>query len=180
MHNAPPKNNVRRFFAGITEFAFQTQLGVADPPLVDYITDMLVRFIRHDSIYKLRDSQGKPLTGVVEMLTEAGQRVGDAKREVHQHIGDYTLFWAGLYPESLPKKQASAGRDRLIDYCEQGKRAYWIASTIATSKETDDASGKVFERLSCEFELCAYGLREVRAEWERRDDESGNQPFLIN
>ena len=28
---------LRRFFAGLTEFAFQTRLGVADPPLVDYI-----------------------------------------------------------------------------------------------------------------------------------------------
>ena len=180
MHNARPNTNIRRFFAGITEHAFQTQLGVADPPLLDYITDMLVRFVRHDSIYKLRDSQGKPLTGVVDMLTEARQRVGDAKREVHQHIGDYTLFWAGLYPEALPKKQAETGRDGLIDYCQQGKRAYWIASTLATKDETKIASGKVFERLSCEFELCTYGLREVRAEWERRDDETGDRPFLIN
>ena len=181
MHTAQPNSNLRRFFAGITEYAFQTQLGVADPPLVDYITDMLVRFVRHDSIYKLRDSQGKPLTGVVDMLTEARQRVGDAKREVHQHIGDYTLFWAGLYPESLPKKQAAAGKDQLIDYCEQGKRAYWIASTIEVKNEQKRVPGKVLERLSCEFELCTYGLQEVRAEWERRDDDDPRgKPFLIN
>ena len=36
----------------------------------------------------------------------------------------------------------------------------------------------VLRRLSNEFELCAYGLREVRREWERfrRDADAGGIP----
>jgi hypothetical protein len=69
----------------------------------------------------------------------------------------------------------------LIDYQAEGKRSYWIASTIQTdTEEENSAPAEVLERLSRNFELCAYGLREVRRQWERRDDDDVPQPFLIN
>ena len=34
-----------RFFAGLTEYVFETRLGFADPPLVDYVSGLLGRFI---------------------------------------------------------------------------------------------------------------------------------------
>ena len=67
-----------------------------------------------------------------EMLVEAQQRLGDARREVHRHIGDYTVFWTGVFPESLREKQSPSSKDHLLDYCAQGKRAYLIASSIDT------------------------------------------------
>jgi hypothetical protein len=100
------------------------------------------------------------------MLTEAQQRVGSAKREIHRHIGDFTLFWTGVYPEALMRLRSTDRRDYLVDYCEQGKRAYHIASTIPAE---DHAENDVLERLSHDFEVCVQGLGEVRREWERRD-----------
>jgi len=170
---------LRRFFAGLAEFTFQTRLGVADPPLVDYVSDLLARFVRNEVIFRIRDLSGRPLIEVAEMLAEAEKRMGDARREVHRHIGDFTLFWVGVYPECLRRKQSPTHRDHLIDYQAEGKRSYWIASTIETDTEKS-ASAEVLERLSRNFELCAYGLSEVRREWERRDDDDIPQPFLIN
>jgi len=66
--------------------------------------------------------------------------------------------------------QSPTKKDHFIDYCSQGKRAYLIASTIKAEEETE-APAPILERLSQQFELCAYGLREIRREWERRDDE---------
>jgi hypothetical protein len=63
-------------------------------------------------------------------------------------------------------------KDFFVDYCSQGKRAYMIASTIETDREVD-ASRDVLERLSGQFELCAYGLGEIRREWERHKEENG-------
>ncbi len=168
-----------RFFAGLTEHTFQTKLGVADPSLTDYLSGLLTRFLRNDAMHRVRDTKGRPLLEVIQMLSEAEQRVGSAKRDVHRHIGDYTLFWAGLYPESLRPKKSPVQADHLVQYCEQGKRAYWIASTIETDHE-EEAPADVLERLSSEFEMCAYGLREVRRELERQDDDDNPRPFLIN
>ena len=173
-------STLRRFFAGITECTFQSRLGVADPELLDYISDLLVRFVRFDAVCKIRDLTGRPLTEIAEMLCEAEQRVGNARRDVHRHIGDYALFWSGVYPESLRRRQAPPAKDSMLDYCEQGKRAYLIASSIETDEERErKAPAQVLHRLGQEFELCVYGLREVRREWESRD---GDHPptFLIN
>ena len=175
-----PSSTLHRFFAGLTEYVFQSDLGVADPPLVDYISDMLVKFIRVDVLHKVRNLKGRPVSEVVEMVAEAEARIGDARREVHRHIGDFTLFWTGVYPESLRQMQGPAKKDHFVDYCAQGKRAYLIASSIEADRECD-APGEVLERLGRQFEMCAYGLREIRREWERRDgDADAPTPIWVN
>ena len=158
-----------RFFAGICEHVFEAKLGVADPPLVDYLSGLMLRFARFDAVHRVRNLSGRPVVEVADMLSEAESRVGLARRDVHRHIGDVTLFWTGVYPETLPKLRAVEKKDYFVDYCSQGKRAYYIASTIETDRD-EDAPNALLERLSAQFELCAYGLGEVRREWERRDD----------
>ncbi|MCG8585871.1 MAG: hypothetical protein MI757_14280 [Pirellulales bacterium] len=169
MDDARRASRVQQFFAGITEYTFHARLGVVDPPLVDYISALLTRFIHNDAIYTVRSPTGKRLIEVAEMLNEAQQRVGMARRELHRHIGDYTLFWAGLYPESLDSAKASKEKDALLDYRIEGKRAYKIASEIPTDNE--QAPAEVLGRLSDQYDLCAYGLSEVRRQWEDREDE---------
>jgi len=171
------QDTLRRFFAGVTEYAFHARMGVADPPLIDYLSELLTRFVRCDAVYRIRDLTGRRLTEVARMLAEADHRVGVPKREVHRHVGDFTLFWAGLYPEALRQMQRPGKRDQFLDYCAEGKRAYYIASTMPGDES--GAESDLLRRLSCEFETCVYGLSEVRREWERRED-AGDGPMLLN
>jgi hypothetical protein len=164
------------FFAGLTDYTFTTRLGVADPPLVDYISELLVRFMRSDALYKVRNPEGRRVVDVTEMLAEAEARTGVARRDVHRHIGDYTLFWAGFYPESLRDTGSGVQSDRFVAYCEHGKRAYYIASMIPAGDP--QPSAEILARLSHDFELCVYGLGEIRREWVRRDDGPSGTPFV--
>ena len=179
MSTNPPVNTLRRFFSGIAEYVFHVELGVADPPMIEYVSGMMERFVRYDAIYGIRNLTGNPLTDVSSMLSEANERIGDARREVHRHIGDFTLFWTGLYPEALRRMQGPDKQDHFVDYCTHGKRAYRIAGDIESSRK-DAISSDILHRLSDEFEMCAYGLREVRREWERRDDDDISRPLLLN
>jgi hypothetical protein len=175
MHEDSRASAIRRFFAGLTEYTFHSRLGVADPPLVDYIAELLVRFVRCDELYRLRSVRGQRLVQVADMLAEAQHREGPARRQVHRHIGDFTLFWTGVYPEVVENMRRGS-KDALIDYQEQGKRAYWIASTIPVEKEAEPSD--VLKQLSEQFELCMYGLGEVRRQWEQqRGDEDA--PLLL-
>ena len=99
------------------------------------------------------------------MEAEALPAEGRTRREVYRHIGDYTLFWTGVYPEAVKLLRHSARKDHFIDYCEQGKRSYYLASTFDDERFRDEAP--VLRRLSDEFMLCAYGLNQVRREWEK-------------
>lgn len=150
-------------------------LGVADPPLTDYLANLLSRFVHIDAIYRLKNFAGKPLEEVAEMLIEAEALPpeGRTRREIYRHIGDFTLFWTGLFPESLKKLQSYFTRDHFIDYCEQGKRSYFIASTY--EEEPFQQEAPVLRRLSQEFELCAFGLTQVRKEWQHQDQNPGRK-----
>jgi hypothetical protein len=174
--DSPGRNELlHRFFTGLTEYAFAVRMGVADPPLVDYVSEMLVRFVKSDAIYGLRTPRGERLMQVADMLAEAQARQGVARRRMHRHIGDFTLFWTGVYPE-IADRMRQGRKDSLIDYCDQGKRNYYLASTLpAEEKETPD---DVLKRLSDNFELCVYGLGEVRRQWEQREGE-GEAPLLL-
>ncbi|GIW78700.1 MAG: hypothetical protein KatS3mg105_0507 [Gemmatales bacterium] len=172
----PPKQDLRRLFAGLTEQTFMAHFGIGDPPLVDYLSGLLSRFVHMDAVYRLRNAHGKRLEEVAEMLIEAEALPpeGRTRREVHRHIGDFTLFWTGVYPEALRKMRSIHSKDHFIDYCEQGKRSYYIASTFDRDPYQEEAP--VLRRISEEFEMCAYGLHQVRQEWERH--EGGIAPFV--
>jgi hypothetical protein len=114
------------------------------------------------------DRRGQRLSNVTDMLAEAetADDDRDRRRECLRHVGDYTLFWTGVFPEAIRSgiKGPAPSADVLIDYCRQGKRSYLLASTYY-----DDDAAPVLRRLGSEFELCAYGLSRVRQEWERLD-----------
>jgi hypothetical protein len=164
MSSQQKPQRLRDFFGGLTEQTFEARLGIADPPMVDYLVELLVRFIRTESLLATRNDVGDQLTEVADMMVEAETRIGEAKRQVHRQIGDFTLFWTGVYPEALAHLRASDRKDRFVDYPAEGKRAYRIASTIPTEK---DAENEILGRLSHDFDMCVYGLGEVRREWER-------------
>lgn len=166
---------LRRFFSGATEYAFAVRLGVVDPPLVDYVAEMLVRFVKSDAIYGVRNPRGERLLQVTDMLAEAHARQGSARRQMHRHIGDFTLFWTGVYPE-IADRMRQGRKDSLLDYRDQGKRNYFIASTLPA--EDGSAPDAVLKRLSDNFELCVYGLGEVRRQWSDREGDL-EPPLLL-
>ncbi|MEZ6094036.1 MAG: hypothetical protein R3C03_07320 [Pirellulaceae bacterium] len=173
--SSKPRSAVQRYFAGLAENTFQSELGVVDPPLIDYLSDLLVRFVRSDVVHRIRSVTGKPLMSVGEMVGEATERIGEARSELYRHIGDFTLFWAGVYPEALRDDQTT----QFDDYCCQGKRSYHLASQLEIENQEKQEEALVLERLSCQFDLCCYGLREVRRQWETGGGEDGGRVILI-
>ncbi|WP_153559256.1 hypothetical protein [Roseimaritima sediminicola] len=173
MSDSPARETspLERFFAGLNEYIFHGRMGVVDVQLVDYLSDLLLRFVRTDALVRVRRNTGQPVTEVVQMLLEAEKRVGLARRDVHRHIGDVALFWSGMFPESLQRRSADQSIDGFFSYYDQGKRAYAIAADI----EGDESrpTSELLQRLSEQFEMCAYGLREVRKEWEQQADGEG-------
>src|SRR5271163_807382 len=112
---------IQRFFSGLAEYAFESRLGIADPPLVEYLADLLTRFVHCDAVFAIRSLTGRRADEVVDMLAEAQHREGAARRNIHRHIGDFTLFWTGVFPEALLRMRDPSRKDYLVDYCLQGK-----------------------------------------------------------
>ena len=125
MWDPPPEHPLRRMFAGLAEHAFFSHLGVADPPLIDYLSALLTRFIHFDAVYRLRDAAGSPLTELTEMVIEAEQLPagGRTRRDYYRHIGDFALFWTGRVPRSGRAAAVARvqGRDRELHRAGQAR-----------------------------------------------------------
>ena len=153
----PKMATLQRFFSGLAEQTFEAKLGVVDPPLVDYLSGLLVQYVHTEQVHPLRTATHEPLQAFHRLSQEAETRVDSARRRIHRYIGDIAMFWAGLFPESLRQTRNDADLNRFDEYCLTGKRSYLIASSIPTN-QTDAAADDVLERLGLRFEMCALRL----------------------
>ena len=171
-----PDHPLRRLFAGLVENAFCARVGLCDPTLTAYLADLLVSFTHIERLNAIRNAQGKELGQIAAMVAVLGGDVpatrADRDRTIYRHIGDYSLFWAGLYPEHLRHGRPNPG-DVLLHYVSQGKRCYAIVSELAG--ENDIPPSSLFRSLSDDFEYCLYGLGLVRREWENRRVDAGGE-----
>jgi hypothetical protein len=124
-----------------------------DPEISAYVADLLTDFSESNRIYAMRDAAGKPLQRVSEMLTASDPVHGtapsfDAEREVRKHIGNYALFFTGMYPRSQP--------ENFLNLIETGKESFYIVSSF-----------NLFECLAERFETCVHGINLVRSELDR-------------
>jgi hypothetical protein len=92
-------------------------------------------FVHADNLYRIRNRRGKRLEEVGEMLLESNPLLDapsfEREREVRKHIGDYTLFLTGMFPEyvaTLPRRGLRL--DSFIDYMKAGKESYRIVAAF--------------------------------------------------
>lgn len=174
----PEAHPLHRLFRGLTESTFMEELGIGDPSLVGYVSNLLAAFVRSRPAPRDRSGDGDDrrlqwllaMAAEAEAETEAGRR-----RECYRRIGDHALFWTGVFPELLSGAKGRGKSVPLIDYQQQGKRSYYAASSL-TNAGTD---GALLRRLSDQFELCAFGLSCVRREWEKLEAAGSSAPGTV-
>ena len=176
MESIRPDHPLRLLFCGLVENAFCTRIGVCDPKLTGYLADLLVEFTHVERYNRVRNAQDKELKQIAAMLAVQDEHASidetERERTIYRKIGDYTLFWAGVYPEHL-KRSHPCKSDVLLDYVSKGKKCYAIVSELAG--EGDDPPSSMFRHLSEDFEYCLYGLGLVRRGWERRRGVAGGE-----
>ncbi|MGQ0811068.1 MAG: hypothetical protein ACT4OO_07570 [Nitrospiraceae bacterium] len=174
-NQVPPNHPLRQLFGALTEKSFAENLGWPDLNVTEYVSNLLVEFTHTDELYKICNQQGKPLDTVLELLFESEVLMDaqslDREHEVHRHIGDFTLFMAGLFPEYLRRLKSASmiyHKDFLVDYMKTGKRSYGIVARFADTDVRTDPP--LFRKLSENFELCVTGLGFVRSDLDRMQD----------
>lgn len=137
-----------------------------DYEMAAYVGDLLIDFVHVDNLYRIRNAGGKRLEQVGEMLVESNPMLDaqsfEREREVRKHIGDYTLFLTGMFPEYIAAMPRRRGLrlDSLIDYVKAGKESYRIVAAFDQFEYREVAL--LFRRLAERFEYCVYGLNRVK------------------
>lgn len=170
--NVPESHPLRRFFFEVVNSHFDSELGLRDSELQSYIANILIEFCDGDQLYKIRDASGRPLHDVGEMLLESDPIYGDApsfdrERQVRKHIGDYTLFFTGMFPESINRYRLRRNRlENFVDWMKAGKESYYIVSKFEYFEYAKVAP--LFAKLANNFEECVFGLNLVKNDLRER------------
>jgi len=163
------------FFEDLIARSFKLRLGLVDAEINAYVSDLLTQFNKAENLYRIRNAAGKPLEDVGEMLLESNPLFEapsfDREREVRKHIGDFTLFFAGLFPEALGRWRMRRMRlDSMVDYVRTGKESYYIVSEFNQFEYRSMAA--FFKKMSDHFETCVFGLNLVKQEMTAMQKES--------
>jgi hypothetical protein len=166
----PQDHALRQFFHDVVADCYGEHVSIHDREVTTYVADLLTDFCMSERLYPVRDAAGRPVKEVGEMLLASDPVHGtassfDAEREIRKHIGDYTLFCTGMYPESVHKWRENENAN-LYDMIRAGKESYYIVSQFDVFEYAVEAP--LFGRLAETFESCMYGLNQVRTELERR------------
>lgn len=162
----PETHPLRELFVELVGRHYAQEIGIRDPQLVAYVAHLLTEFCDAEQLFKIRSVTGKPLSDVGELLMESDPIYGpapsfDRERQVRKHIGDYTLFFAGMFPESINHLRLRKDRvENFVDWVKAGKESYYVVSKFEYFEYAKVAP--LFASLSRNFEACVYGLSQVK------------------
>lgn len=163
----PESSLLQQFFNHVVERNYE-DVGIRQPEVHAYVATLLTEFCELDNLYKIKNAEGRPLADMGEMLLESDPIYGpapsfDRERQVRKHIGDYSLFFSGMFPESINHHRLRKYRlEGLLDFVKAGKESYYIVSKFEHFEYAKVAP--LFRRMSQEFERLVYGLNQVKNE----------------
>jgi len=164
----PESHPLQQLFLELVSRNFAEGVGLRNQEVSHYVASLLTEFCEAEQLYKVRNAAGRPLDDAGEMLLESDPIYGDApsfdrERQVRKHIGDYTLFFTGMFPESINRFRLRRKRmEGFLDFIKAGKESYYIVSKFEFFEYAKVAP--LFAQLSQEFERCVYGLNLVKNE----------------
>jgi hypothetical protein len=130
--------------------------GIESRQLADYVAEMLAEFSDyHRAVTPLQDSV-KPYEYLVDLVESAASPNREVAFAVNCHLGNYTLFLSGLFPDRIVARQKTKAAPG-IDYFEKmGRTGFHAASKLHMAAEFD--LEKLLEELSVEFHAVRLAL----------------------
>ncbi len=150
----PENHPIRQMFRALTERG-SLQVQLRDQDILFYLGNLLADFIFVENMYRIRDLEDRRTEYLVDMLKQAFEVEMPVKKVYFKHIGDYSLFVLGLYPESLEKPRRASSKGF---YHDAGRIGYQTAGEL----ESSSWHTMVFRKLADEFERCVLSLNWVK------------------
>ncbi len=163
---------LEHLFCELTRGSFD-RIGLMDPDLPPYVSSLLLEFTAIDRLYRIRDAVGQRVDDVGEMLLEGDvrHRAASFEREriVRKHIGDFTLFFTGMFPEHVTALRTKARLDSFVDWIETGRESYRVVASFDAWPYAEEAP--LFRKLAEHFDFLVVGLNLVRDDLARLGEE---------
>jgi hypothetical protein len=104
--------------------------GIDDRELADYLAALLLAFGDHDRHTRAAAAADQTYTYLVDIVRDldASDEAGERGFLLRVHLGNYSLWLAGLFPDRIAAWRHRAGGPDLPYYDELGRRGYGLAA----------------------------------------------------
>jgi hypothetical protein len=102
--------------------------GIENRSIADYVASVVTRFGQADRAFRLSDSDPQEYRYLVDMVSEAAFAEGSRKFLLRLHLGDYSLWVSGLFPDYVEARVRRRGAPPVSYYDEMGMTGYRLAS----------------------------------------------------
>jgi hypothetical protein len=105
-------------------------VGVDDRPLADYLAALLLEFGRSDRATRPAAGDDETYHYLVEIVTDLAREEPSPERrfQLQVHLGNYSLWLAGLFPDFIAVRRRRRGGPDLPYYDALGRRGFAMAA----------------------------------------------------
>ena len=145
------------------------QAGIGDRKLSDYVGSLLETFSR-TSLLRSPHVSGESVHQYISDMLIALQRATAAEAFLlRAHVGNYSLFVSGIFPENTQKRSLRGGPD--VRFYEQvGRANYQLVSSHAAARRCE--LNDVFEGLADRFRDIRLALNRLSDQLLNLDDDA--------
>jgi hypothetical protein len=137
----------RFYFYVLVRHVFRRS-DLQDRAVADYVAEVLAEFARTERARYLVPGQAHPIDYLFEMLAALKTADDRASFFIRLHIGNYSLFLAGVFPDRIRFRAEVRGSPGLRYYEGLGRTQYRVASDhrLAQRYELAEILGTLAER----------------------------------
>ena len=102
--------------------------GLDDPEVADYLAALVLEFGDHDRHARIGRHDDQSYHYLVDLVADLATDDGERGFLLRVHLGNYSLWLAGLFPDRIVARRARAGGPDLPYYDELGRQGYDLAA----------------------------------------------------
>jgi len=107
------------------------EIGIDDRSLTDYCACLVLAFGRSDRAYLVSEHDERRYEYLGDLLAEADHAEGEHQFRVRVHLGDFSLWLTGIFPDYIAARRARKGGPDLPYYEALGSSGFRMASDHA-------------------------------------------------
>lgn len=134
-------------------------VGVDDPELSDYLAALVLEFGLRDRAYRIAPADDAVYYYVTDIVADLEAAPGQRGFLLRAHLGNFSLWLSGVFPDHVTARQHGAGGPDLDYYDEMGALGFRMAAehTLAREWRLRD----IYARAAESFETLRVGLNRL-------------------
>jgi len=152
--------------------------GISERGVADYVAEVLAEYSRAEQMECRVKGQPKSLDYFFEMLAALQTADDVTSFYIRAHIGNYSLFFSGIFPDRIRFRAELRGFPDLKYYEALGKSSYRAASDHRLARKYDLA--RVFDVLAERFEVTRMALNDLGERLITLGDADAGMDAILN